>query len=109
MEALVLLDRYQHNKATAEQFKQNADNFWHGFLAQVAARTKDPFDALGRLMPELGLNTAGSKDEELPYPEEAKLPEPTEDEIADIERWMAEHQSGSITASELPKQRGGTA
>lgn len=93
MEALVLLDREREYQS----HRDAADQFWHGFLATVAARTQNPFDTLSKFMPELGLDpTPEGKPKE--YPDEDKLPEPQREEIADLERWIRQNASGSVVS-----------
>lgn len=103
MEALLLIDRYRDMDLHATQARQRSDDFWHGFLAQVSAKTPDPFTTLDKLMPELGLF---KEDRALAPEKEAELPPPATDQIDDIQAWLAEHQVGEMSGDELPKMNG---
>lgn len=99
MEALVFLDREREN----QQRRNDADRFWNEFLSHIAARADNPFVAMSKLMPDLGIELESDKPKE--YALEDQLPPPQQDEIADLEAWMRDNAHGTISGSDLKGPR----
>lgn len=93
------IDRDSHRRR--EQIENRAEDFWHEFLSKVAVRAENPWTALATLMPELHINFGDESDEVKEYEFENELPPPEPEEIDDLEAWLAEHMSGTITGSEI--------
>lgn len=106
METLVLLDHNRNLIERGKKAREHAEDFWHGFLATVAARMPDPVGMLDKFIPELGIS---GNSEELSQEKEADLPPPSPEERLGIEQWMAQHMTGQITGADLaPKLNGHT-
>ena len=94
----MVLDMHRETEARRIAGERHFEQFWHAFVGRLAARTADPLTNVARWLPDLGLSFEDTDGE---YPDEDKLPPPSPEEIADIEAWIAAHQHGTLTMSEL--------
>jgi hypothetical protein len=99
VEALMVLDMNRDARQRSDAMKARAEDFWHEFNAKIAAQAKEPWKALASYLPELGISF--ESDEQGEYPDEDKLPPPEEDDIQDLEAWLAQHSGGTVSGDEL--------